>query len=277
MTIMKKKNTTKNTLKRSCLSFVLCFILMLTLAVLNGISVSTTGSSPETMNEKHQFSKTHKRIPALTNGDAIELIQKGYLHLVDIDLTHFPFSDRNNGQSPYRASGRFCHLEFSKHKADPASVPMFKDLVQQSPACKRSAVTVDLHTAVMAAREYDKKYSGDRIKSMPPRGFVFHESRCGSTLVANSLASFEPSKNRVYSESGPPIAAIKAFDLDHEEESIQFIQDTIYLMGRTVDMNEENLFFKVQSIGSKSIWAFRKGKSKEEMFLSHYLLLGTLQ
>lgn len=37
---------------------------------------------------------------------------------------------------------------------------------------------------------------------LPPRGFVYHETRCGSTLVANMLASLPPS--RVFSESKPP-------------------------------------------------------------------------
>ncbi|CAN0443494.1 unnamed protein product, partial [Hapterophycus canaliculatus] len=37
---------------------------------------------------------------------------------------------------------------------------------------------------------------------LPPKGFVYHETRCGSTLVANMLAALPPS--RVFSESKPP-------------------------------------------------------------------------
>lgn len=41
------------------------------------------------------------------------------------------------------------------------------------------------------------------LEPVPPRGFVYHETRCGSTLVANMLAGLEP--NRVFSESKPPV------------------------------------------------------------------------
>ncbi|CAN0367157.1 unnamed protein product, partial [Ectocarpus sp. 13 AM-2016] len=37
---------------------------------------------------------------------------------------------------------------------------------------------------------------------LPPKGFIYHETRCGSTLVANMLATLAPS--RVFSESKPP-------------------------------------------------------------------------
>ena len=43
------------------------------------------------------------------------------------------------------------------------------------------------------------------IKPVKPSGFVFHESRVGSTLVANMLAAVPT--NIVYSESAPPPAA----------------------------------------------------------------------
>ncbi len=201
--------------------------------------------------------------------DSIRLIQEGYLHLIGLNFNYFSGSSRENGTAPYRAIGTFCHLDFSKHKGNPSAVPMFKDLMKVSPECILTKVSVDLQTATIAAKEYDYEYEGSRIKSMLPKGFVFHESRCGSTLVANSLASFEPQKNRVYSESPPPITALQEFDRDFEEESIQLLQDTIYLMGRTNDMDEENLFFKIQSIGSKSIWAMRKGKFKNILFC-HY-------
>ena len=40
------------------------------------------------------------------------------------------------------------------------------------------------------------------VTPLTPAGFVFHESRVGSTLVANMLASVPT--NLVYSESSPP-------------------------------------------------------------------------
>lgn len=95
---------------------------------------------------------------------------------------------------------------------------------------------------------------------MKPNGFVFHESRCGSTLAANALIAMEPSQNRVYSESSPPIQAIKACGLGGREcaegTAVKLFKDVIFLMGRTDDVNEKNLFFKIQSIGTKYIDIF---------------------
>jgi len=95
---------------------------------------------------------------------------------------------------------------------------------------------------------------------MKPTGFVFHESRCGSTLVANILAAFNPKESRVYSESAPPSQAAQLFNMNDLENSIQLLRDVIYMMGRSNDPDERNLFFKIQSINSKKIHVFRKGE-----------------
>ena len=205
----------------------------------------------------HNVEKFYKQ----SNNAPMDLIKEGHLHLINLEVSSNPFRKGKESQNAYSGiSATFCHLDWKVHKEDPSSVPMFKDLQQQSSGCRKKSVSVDLGTAVMEARNYDEKHSGSKIKALAPKGFVFHESRCGSTLVANSLASFQPDLNRVYSESGPPITAAKMFDPEYEQESIQLLQDVIYLMGRTNDLNEENLFFKVQSIGSKSIGVFRKGE-----------------
>ena len=205
--------------------------------------------------------------------DTMELIKRAELHLVDIHIRSASFSDDTKNK-PYTVSASFCHVDWKLHKDDPSSVPMFKYIVDKSKLC-RNKETVDLHEAVQMARDYDLKQlekTGDDdhddhetdeapyVHAMEPKGFVFHESRCGSTLVANSLAAFDPDFTRVYSESGPPVEAAKAFNRDRRDSSIQLLRDVIYMMGRTNDPDEEHLFFKVQSIGSKSIWAFREGK-----------------
>jgi hypothetical protein len=96
---------------------------------------------------------------------------------------------------------------------------------------------------------------------MHPTGFVFHESRCGSTLAANSLAAMDPAKHRVYSESSPGITALKACGQHGSDcppgRAAQLIQDVLYLMGRTNDVQERHLFLKIQSIGAKSIHVMR--------------------
>jgi len=161
-------------------------------------------------------------------------------------------------------TGLFCKLKWEKHKKDPTSVPKFKDLVLNSPDCD-NPMRVSFGSAVKAAREYDTRIEkdGDEVPySIPPTGFVFHEGRCGSTLVANALAAVNPGKNRVYSESAPFIAALRACEkftgnCDHSKH-IALLRDVVYMMGRTSDIAESRLFFKVQSIGTNFIHIVRE-------------------
>ncbi len=79
-----------------------------------------------------------------------------------------------------------------------------------------------------------------------PTGFVFHESRVGSTLVANFLAS-DP-HSMVFSESGPIALAINHCSGCSREKHVQAIRDVATLMGRSPI--HKRLFFKFQSITS---------------------------
>ena len=74
-------------------------------------------------------------------------------------------------------------------------------------------ICLDLAAAAQKARDFDKVQAAkgdDDVHTMPPSGFVFHESRVGSTLVANALTAMDPEGHRVYSESDPINQALKA-------------------------------------------------------------------
>lgn len=92
---------------------------------------------------------------------------------------------------------------------------------------------------------------------MIPNGFVLHESRCGSTLVANSLAAMNPEQTRVYSESAPFLAALticgEGFTRCSIEDTADILKKVVFLMGRTDDHREKHMFFKIQSAGTKFI------------------------
>eukprot|EP00979_Chaetoceros_neogracilis_P012724 scaffold3453_cov256-Chaetoceros_neogracile.AAC.20 len=279
MTTIRRKKRSKYSQNRSCM--ILAFILSLCLALCTIIYIksqkdiiSNDDDGSTSMLQKSfarsRLGRNSSSKTKLEKENATDLVAKGYLHLIDISTSQDPFQSQGDG-SPYSVKATFCHLDWSKHKADPASVPMFKDLQKISKDCPGTRVHIDLSAAVSAARNYDEENRGVSVKAMDPRGFVFHESRCGSTLVANSLAFVDAEKNRVYSESGPPITAAKAFDSKFEKESIQLLKDVIYLMGRSNDLQEENLFFKIQSIGSKSIWTFRKGEIIHMGSDSHFI------
>ena len=196
-----------------------------------------------------------------------ELILSGEATLVDIAI-----QQKADGRGGYDATGTFCHVDFYLHKADPTVVPMFRDLVAKSIHCSgEGKIRVDLQSIVEEARAHDAR-KDTATRSMEPAGFVFHESRCGSTLVANSLMAMEPDVNRVYSESPPPVTAAKMISTDtdgHDSSAVRLLRDVIYMMGRTNDAREQRLFFKIQSIGTKSIPAFMKAYPKTPWIFIH--------
>lgn len=201
------------------------------------------------IDSREQFKNTSPR-------KRLEQIKRSEVHLIGIDLSSNPF-EHASGKKTYSVKGRFCQLDWDKHKSDPAGVPMFKDLIHASPKCQRTTFDYDLWQSVQEAKAYDAN-NETNTHAMSPKGLVFHESRCGSTLVANSLAAFDPDTTRVYSESGPPIDAAKAYSSAYQTQSVQLMQDVLYMMGRTSNPLEENLFFKIQSIGVKSMKFFRE-------------------
>ncbi|KAL3917208.1 MAG: hypothetical protein SGILL_004820 [Bacillariaceae sp.] len=148
--------------------------------------------------------------------------------------------------------------------ANPSSVPMFRDIVGKSPGCD-DPVEFDLKKVAYLARQRDQQVKESDSEQVPKvlnfTAAAFHESRCGSTLVANSMIAMDPEKHRTYSESSPPIAAMKSvcpnFQQCSEEQAAKILQDVIYMMSRTDDPKEERVFFKFQSITSQSISTFQ--------------------
>lgn len=139
---------------------------------------------------------------------------------------------------------------------------MFRFLVQKSVGCSDGIhYKVDLKAFAKLARTHDVQGTG-AAKVLNLTGVVFHESRCGSTLVANALAAMNPTENRVFSESAPPIAALKTICGDNYHycsvhQAAQILSDTMYLMARSNDAREKRVYFKIQSIGSRNIEVFQ--------------------
>ena len=78
-----------------------------------------------------------------------------------------------------------------------------------------------------------------------PTGFIFHMSRCGSTLVSQMLAA-APS-NIVLSEAGPIDTVLRAHlqnPAATEEQTIQWLRWLVSVLGRQRQPAEINLFLK---------------------------------
>lgn len=197
---------------------------------------------------KRREGQAHSRFYLKTDEEKVDLILSGKAFLVNLEL---PFRGGVAAKDGYEdVIGHFCYVDFSRYKEDPSSSPMFTHLVN-TPLCSQTTFTYDLKEIVTLATAYDDP----TVHVMQPSAFVFHESRCGSTLVANALTAMDPTRHRVYSESRPPIMAIKACGITGEvcppHRAAELLQDVVYMMGRTRDPTEEGLFFKIQSLGTK--------------------------
>ena len=136
-----------------------------------------------------------------------------------------------------------CKLNFRAYGNSPHKYPMFKDLEANS-ACVGSNRRREKLAVLIDEIKLQAGTSGGSV--IEPTGFVFHESRVGSTLVANTLAS-DPF-SMVFSESAPAANALLHCDSCTRERNVQLFRDVVTLMGRSPI--HKRLFFKFQSITS---------------------------
>lgn len=83
---------------------------------------------------------------------------------------------------------------------------------------------------------------------LPPAGFIFHMSRCGSTLVSQMLAALP--QNIVISEADP-IDSVLRSNQGHphitDEQRATWLRGLISAMGRPRNADEQHLFIKFDS------------------------------
>jgi len=180
-----------------------------------------------------------------------KLILSGKYYLVNISVQRRQFKEGYGLGTVY---GQFCPLDWASYKKDPTTYAMFRDLTVHS-CNNRNSINYDMKRIVDLAKA---KNDTDEFHVMEPSGFVYHESRCGSTLVANSLIAMDPEEHRVYSESQPLLQASHACGMRAGENCphdsvVELLQDVIYLMGKTNDPKEKRMFFKIQSAGTKFV------------------------
>jgi hypothetical protein len=136
-----------------------------------------------------------------------------------------------------------CKLNFKKQWMEPHNSPMFKDLVGVSTCLGTNRKRERMSVLLNEIKALSGQPSG---RVIPPTGFVFHESRVGSTLVANMLAT-DPWA-LVFSESAPVANAIMHCGYCSSERKLQLFRDVLTLMGRSPF--HKRLYVKFQSITS---------------------------
>lgn len=139
-----------------------------------------------------------------------------------------------------------CKLNFQSYSKNPHNTPMFRDLEGMS-RCSGGNRRREKMSVLLADIKANEGNSAGRV--IQPTGFVFHESRVGSTLVANLLAS-DPFA-LVFSESTPIANAILHCTECTRETQIQMFRNVLTLMGRSPIHNK--LYVKFQSITTTKI------------------------
>lgn len=231
---------------------------------------------------------------------AVAAVLEAKYFLIDIHVPPMAVSSQNGHDSYHGVKGVFCPLDWHLQKQNPLSVPMYQDLISASHHCQQHTVELDLLEIVREARQYDNHHAQHQhqhshpLVTPPPKelhlaGIVFHETRCGSTLAANLLSAADPVAHRVYSEASPLLTALltacdtgdsatSSYDCE-ESKSNALLRDVLYLMGRSSDVREQRVFYKVQSVGVRHMgplladqlvpWIFLYRNSIEVM-MSHF-------
>ena len=119
------------------------------------------------------------------------------------------------------------------------------------------------------ARRYDALPFAT-VSQLKRSGLIYHESRSGSTLVANMLTVSNPDAFRVYSE---PSVLLKAMRSGNKE----LVEDVLYMLGRTNNPKEKQVFYKLKSTAVRYIdvmpsnvpWIFLY-RDPQEVVASHF-------
>lgn len=253
--------------KRLAVVLITFATLLVLLSVLFGSGNESGAELTRSRNvRRHRQGNPETVYVDLDSEDDDEIIKRllhADLNLVEISKTREFGSD----ETPIdHIDGIFCTVNFDVHKKDPSTVPMFRDVIAKSPACEETRYRVNLSELAKRARKHDKLVAkrGQAVpKPLDVKGVVFHESRCGSTLVANNLIAMDPVHHRVYSENSPCIQALRSicgetYGSCSMEEAAALLRNVVYLMSRTNDEKEQNVFFKIQSAASRNIEVFQE-------------------
>ena len=244
---------------------------------------------------------------------------------------------RTTNQNYNGIYGTFCKINMTLYKHNPNLYPMYNDLIRHSPECNLSdndddetshgglIRNINLRRIVNLARQYDQgvdrknshhqdgptranqnnhhhqnsrpEHGSSKVNVLNVTSVIFHESRCGSTLLTNILTTMDIAKHRVYSEPRPILQAIQTicgedFTVCPPDTATAILRDTMYIMSRSrrstelveerkdASAEEERVFFKFPSIASRNIPVFTKAfpnvpyillyRNPMEVMVSHF-------
>jgi hypothetical protein len=113
--------------------------------------------------------------------------------------------------------------------------PFFQQTVDRARQDKRGELFTEFDVLLQLEKTLD---------SVPPTGFIFHSSRCGSTLVANACRTI--ANSIVLSEAPAIDKLIARFITDVNKEWVYsvFLRGVVHALGQLRSGSEQNLFIK---------------------------------
>lgn len=149
-----------------------------------------------------------------------------------------------------------CKLKWGLYHEDPSKVAMFRQLVAESDCQGRHGSKGNTREVRMS--QLRLRLAQAAPGPILPTGFVFHESRVGSTLAANMLGT--PANHVMYSESTPPVDVLlhcrrNGASCDDETRA-DYLRTVMLAMG-LVGPKFDSVFFKFQSISTLENKALR--------------------
>jgi hypothetical protein len=117
--------------------------------------------------------------------------------------------------------------------------PFFQQTVERAKAENRAELFTEFDVLLQLEKVVD---------SVPPTGFIFHSSRCGSTLVANACRAVNNSI--VVSEANAIDKLVARFITDAADDGVKeslysvFLRGVVHALGQRRTGNERHLFVK---------------------------------
>lgn len=241
--------------------------LLLAISYLYAATVATSTNAvdvdPEAPDElvKSQFSPD-----PFAGQNAFDLALSGDFALVQIHVP--PDALLRGDRLPYAGvRADFCAIAFNeRQKSNPSLFPQYRDVVADSTHCSEHGVSLDLGDVVTAARERDDALDTNTRSMYTPKAILFHQPKSGSTVLTNAIAVSDPKKVRVVSGSAVLLDALKVCggqvgvvcDASMHQAQVRLVKDVAYMLGRTTDPEETDLYFKLPPAG-----AFYMGVARE--------------
>jgi len=199
---------------------VLCFLA----AAFAALGASALATASETRTDVHRRELVAQPRSASTNSIDGDAGAPAYVRpfVPPPDYAFVPVTILWDDANIRESKVRMCKLDFARYHAAPSVTPMVEDLIAEADCRARPPppnafdMTLDALEADYARRGCGAALeAGELEPSCAPSGLISHESRCGSTLFSNMMASLP--ETLIYSELGPPNAVLRYANMTFPE------------------------------------------------------------